>query len=211
MTSNEGDRMSVLQVVRIGLVCLLVAVLPGCAIFSGGKSKSKAMSSDVVVDQSQHDKQLRTLIDRHLKDSSQYNSAANAQLLFRKPYHYREYVEYPNGIDSYSIDISKTEYKGTPYIAKARLEKNRYVTDLEKKKSKARKDSEFNFATGTQTLSYELRHGQWRETGSVFVAQESQAKSSSVEKSPAVTEEVEESQSEEESSSGLLNKLKFWR
>jgi hypothetical protein len=203
--------MSVLRVVRLGLVCFLMAVLSGCALFGGGKSDSKVMTSEMVADQSQHEVQLRALVDRRLTESSTSNSANNAQLLYRKPFYYREYVEYPDDIDSYLVEISKTEYKGTPYVAKVRLAKKRYVTALEKKKPKARKDSEFFYSTGMQTLSYEMRHGKWLETGSVFVAQESQARTSASAKSPAVAEMTEADSSEEESPSGLLSKLKFWR
>lgn len=210
MTIGEGDRMSVLRVVHLGLVCLLVAVFSGCAMFGGGKSPSKPMSSDVVVDQSQREASLRALVDRHLKEASKPDSEQKAQLQFRKPYHFKEYVEYPDGIDSYSLDISSTDAKGTPFVAKVRIAKKRYVTALEKKKSKARKNSVFNYALGTETLSYELRHGQWRETGSVFVAQESQT-GSSVVASSSVEETVEDTQTDEQSSSGLFSKLKFWR
>ncbi len=203
--------MSVLRVVRLGLVCLLLAVLPGCALFGGGKSPSKAMTSEMVVDQSQHEAQLRALVDRRLTGSSKSNSANNAQLHYRKPFHYKEYVEYPDGLAAYTVEISKTEYKGTPYVAKVRLAKKRYVTALEKKKSDARKDQEFFYSSGTQTLSYEMRHGKWLETGSVFVAQESQARSSVSVKSPADDVMDEADESEEGSSSGLLSKLKFWR
>jgi hypothetical protein len=203
--------MSMLRVVRFALVCLLLAVLPGCALFGVGKSPSKTMTSEMVTDQSQHKAQLRALVDRRLTDSSKSNSANNAQLHYRKPFHYKEYVEYPNGIASYTVEISKTEYKGTPYFAKVRLAKKRYVTALEKKKSGARKDQEFFYSSGTQTLSYEMRHGKWVETGSVFVAQESQARYSVSFKSPADDAMNDADESEEDSSSGLLNKLKFWR
>ncbi|MCH7959588.1 MAG: hypothetical protein IID08_05635 [Candidatus Hydrogenedentes bacterium] len=93
------------------------------------------------------------------------------KLIFRKPYHYKERVEYPKGPDSFRFVIHDKESRTVPYSAEVTIRKIRYSTVRQKKKVAAEMDMNFQRDTGLETVSYEYRAGKWKRIGSMFVAE----------------------------------------
>ena len=154
---------------RLAVLLLVVTVCAGC--FGRGGSPSRMQSSGPV-DDTNREQELRALIERVLTEEQTANSPATARLEERRPYHYREYVSYPNGVSSYELVTTESDMKSTPYLASITLDKERHATRLTKKRDNARDDDVFYASRGYETRTYELRHGRWRETGSVYIAQE---------------------------------------
>jgi hypothetical protein len=165
-----------INVARLGVLCLVLTILPACAMFSGGNGNPAHFPESIRAEKEQHEATVRVLIERTLREAQAVNTASTAQLVFGKPYFFKEYVEYPEGIEDYALDIQDSDSKSTSYTAHVRLPKKRFSTELEKKKAKARRDTSFYESTGIETRSFEMRHGHWRETGSVFIAHESEAR-----------------------------------
>ena len=154
-----------------------------------------------------HEEKLRALVDDSLAKQNRFNTADKARESFRKPYHFKEFVEYPDGIDSYTIEFRSSESLITPYSAQVRLAKNRYVTEFQRKQNVARRDTVFYESTGHETLSYELRSGRWRETGKLFVAEETDQRL----KDAASRVRFSDSSSVDADGKSGLGKLMFWR
>ena len=148
--------MKVQQLIRVIFVCGAVLILPGCAVLGGGKSKPAPIAENATVDNQVDEVRLRAMVDKRLSESQQHSTADNAALNFSKPYFYKEYVDYPDGIQGYTLEILESDSKGTPYSARISLAKKRYVTKLVKKKSQARSDDSYSEAVGVETLSYEF-------------------------------------------------------
>jgi hypothetical protein len=86
------------------------------------------------------------------------------------------------------------------------LKKQRYVTKFQRKRELTRRDTVFYKSSGYETLSYELRHGQWREVGTLYVAEETDPRL----KDAASKVRFDEGGLDSEKKSGF-RKLLFWR
>lgn len=117
---------------------------------------------------------LTMLVRRHIESASRGAGEDSARLLRRKPYYFREFVEYPGGADDFSVDIRDTESKTAPMRADVRVRKVRYATRLHGDRKAAAADDHFIRNTGWEELSYEYRLGRWRRLGSVFIAERSE-------------------------------------
>lgn len=184
---------------RMAVYFVVLSVLPACAHVRDDTLSPKS----TVVGREHHEATLRALVDRSLGDAQKVNTPATARTTFARPYYFREYSIYPKGIESYGLEMRESDSQSTPYTARIRLPQLRYTTSFEKKKSVARGESVYREASGIETRSYELRHGHWRETGSVFVAHASELVPAEMVIAP---EEVDE-----DSGSGVVKRLFFWR
>ena len=190
-----------MQVFILGLV---VVTMPACSIFRSGNGGD--LPASVEAGDGEHEDRLRALVDDSLVKMQRNGSPDTAQIVFRKPYFYKESVSYPDGIDGYALDIRASESLTTPYTAQVRLKKERFATKFHKKRNNARNDSTFFRSSGFETLSYELRNGRWREVGTLYVATETD---------PQLQEVSSQVQFEDEGNSGekkgILGRLFFWR
>ena len=189
------------------LLGLIVLAMPACSIFRSGNDDS-ALPASIDAGDIGHEDRLRALVDDSLSKLQRNDSTDAAQILFRKPFFYKESVSYSDGIDGYSLDIRTSESLTTPYTAQVRLRKERFATKFHKKKNEARKDGTFFKSSGFETLSYELRNGRWREVGTLYVATETDPKL--LEVSSRVRFEGD-GLTELGEKKGLLRKLIFWR
>ncbi len=155
------------------LLGALVA-LPGCGTLKG-TPKTPATGIDVPVStRAEEERGLEALVLKELEAAARYSSEGNSQLRHPRPYFYREYVVYPDGIEQFRAVYSETESRTTPLTAEASLRMVRYATELTKNKESARNDSDFQRDEGKQTLSFQYRNGKWRRVGSVFIAEKSE-------------------------------------
>ena len=185
---------------------VLIALLPACSMFRSGQGAPAPLPASIEAAGSDYEDKLHSLVDDSLTKLQRYDSAENAQMTFRKPYFYREYVAYPEGVDNYSLDIRASESLTTPYTAQVRLKKQRYVTKFQRKRELTRRDTVFYKSSGYETLSYELRHGRWREVGTLYVAEETDPRL----KDAASKVRFDEGGLDSEKKSGF-RKLLFWR
>ena len=192
---------------RTLLLGLLIISLPACSIFRFGKGVPAPLPASIEVIGTDYEDKLRSLVNDSLTKSQRYDSAGSARLTFRRPYFYKEYVAYPDGVDNYSLDIRASESLTTPYTAQIRLKKQRYVTKFQKKREPTRRDTTFYESIGFETLSYELRHGRWREVGTLYVAQETDPRL----KDAASKVRFDDASGLEPEKKSGLRKLLFWR
>jgi hypothetical protein len=69
------------------------------------------------------------------------------------------------------IETRETESRTAPMVADVSLRKQRFVTKLHRKRDEARADEDFLRDTGEETITYELRNGEWTYRSSLFVAE----------------------------------------
>lgn len=194
--------------VRIFIVSIIVATTSGCAIFRFGSSSSDSGFTSTVVSDSERDAKLRELVDRSLRDAQRADTPESADLIFRRPYYYREYVNYPGGVEEYALETVASDSRITPYTAQVRLNKERFTTRFDKKKDRVRSNSSFYASRGHETRSYELRHGRWRETGTLFIAEETD---DTLKKDTPEFDEVLLGGDASKEKKGLWRRIIFWR
>ena len=117
-----------------------------------------------------HEARLEATVRNYIKAHAASGSDRTGQLAERKPHYYREYIEYPDGPDAFELTLREIDSRSAPYLADVTLKKQRYATQVHRKKKEARNDPVLFRGTGTETMTYELRNGKWRKLGSLFVA-----------------------------------------
>jgi hypothetical protein len=160
------------------LVAVLTAVaLCSCSRFtgwiarpapSGGASGGDVLALDAT--RLEIEAKLENIVRDHIKSAPSSPDNQRGRLVRRKPYFLREYAVYPDGPDAFDIAMRETESRTAPYVADVKLAKQRFATEMRRKKTDAKADSRFIRGTGTETLTYEFRNGKWRRLGSLFVA-----------------------------------------
>lgn len=155
----------ILGPVLCGAACVFAA---GCAS-TGNKSTSEAVVSAAPTAE-EYQTRLRERVEVELSEARTQQGAENTELIFKRPYYYREYTEYPGGVGVYSLDFTEKESRTTPMTAELEVEKVRYSTRPRTSREEARGDENFLRSTGIDTISYELRSGEWRPVGSLFLA-----------------------------------------
>lgn len=152
----------------------LCAVLASCSSTGRGKreaSQAQSSASAAPVDQ---EARLRAMIGEYIKISGQSGGEGHAKLIERKPYFYKEYSVFPEGPDSYSLEIQEKESKTAPYSAVVKIAKQRFSTKMVRKRDVAAADNNFLRDTGSETITFEFRNGRWWRAGSLFVAQKTE-------------------------------------
>lgn len=159
-----------------GAICLLVATFSmlniSCVVLRGtGSSTEVSASEQTARSLSQTEKRLRRIVRSDFQEAERSQDDSSRKLIFRKPFYYKERVEYPLGPGSFRIAIHENESRTAPYSAEVTIRKVRYTTIRHKKKADAQEDTDFRRDTGMETVSYQYRAGKWKRIGSMFVAE----------------------------------------
>ena len=158
------------------ITAILPALLISCGIFRGGGKAAPDMLAGQSKTLEEYERLLDIAIRERIAQVGTDSTGINPRFESRKPYFYKTAEFYPQGSDKFKTDIQATESRTIPYRAQITLEKVRFATRLHRNKDQARNDDNFYRHTGTETLSYEMRNGQWIKAGSFFVAELSEYK-----------------------------------
>ena len=131
----------------------------------------ESMDSAEVASMDDEEAALRRIVTNTVDKANAGHDAARADLVRRDPYFFKQYEYYPDGTTYMEIATRETESRTAPKVADVQLRKQRFVTQLHRKKDEARADDDFLRDTGDETLTYELRNGKWRRVSSLFVAE----------------------------------------
>lgn len=161
--------------VVIGLVGTIFAVgLPACSLFRGKSEIESAPTASGPAAREQvsgtsQEELLRQTVEEHVAQAVRIDSPEEAPVVKREPYFLKEYAAYPAGLSDMEVRIRETESRMAPKVADVTLAKQRYVTEMHRKKNAAREDSTFFRETGEETLTYEWRNNRWVQVASLFV------------------------------------------
>ncbi|MFP4171848.1 MAG: hypothetical protein ACLFV4_02950 [Candidatus Hydrogenedentota bacterium] len=114
------------------------------------------------------------LLDRvraQIEAADEAQEERRRQVRYQRPFYFREYAEYPEGIETVTTEIEPTDSRITPYTATVEIPRTRFSTRMHRSAEAARQDSNFFRSIGRERLSYELRNNRWVKTGSLFVAE----------------------------------------
>lgn len=159
----------------ITLAALLVCTAPSCNSlpFTGSDTAAnpaEAATADVP-DLDDNETELRRVVEKTVEQANADHEAKRAELIRKRPYYYKEYEYYPDGAVFMDIETRETESRTAPMVADVSLRKQRFVTKLHRKRDEARADEDFLRDTGEETITYELRNGEWTYRSSLFVAE----------------------------------------
>lgn len=147
----------------------------------------------------------RKLIESSLKSTA----AGRSKVISKKPYFYKEYAEYPQGVNSFETSVMEQNSRTSPYHGDVKIAKLRYATRLHRNRDEARDDDSFLRDTGVETISFEYRNDEWHRIGSLYVAEKSE-QSLGGEWVPAL-ESSPRASSVESSRKSLWDRIRFWR
>lgn len=162
--------------IPIGLSLLLLTsmLLTSCAWWRGGPGGPERGPGDTetrvgaTTDQAQLETRLRDLVAERVRHLEGQTGPDN--LVFRSPYWLKEYVSYPQDTAGMSVELRETQSQVSPFVGTVRLEKQRFATRMYRRQDEAMADNAFLRDTGTETLTYEFRHGRWVRVGALFNA-----------------------------------------
>ncbi len=168
------------RIMGLLLSAAIVASLSSCTTlkgwFGGGDSKEAAATAATtdgpvaIASKEQAESRLQDTVKKHILSELRRGEKAKPDLVQKRPYYYREYVEYPDGTDSFDIQMRDNDSRTRPFLAEVKLNKTRFSTRMYRERDRAEEDGNFLRDTGTETLSYELRNGRWHRVGSLYVA-----------------------------------------
>jgi hypothetical protein len=121
------------------------------------------------VSRTSREAQLREVVEAHVAKAKRVQSFEEAPLVRHDPYYLKEFSEYPAGVTDMEVRIRERESRMAPMVADVTLTKQRYATQMHRKKNAAREDSFFYRETGDETLTYQWRNGRWSQVASLFV------------------------------------------
>lgn len=154
----------------IVLVLIAVFVAGGCAHSSKKASPARAAEEPRVEQTPEYEVILREAITREVLAAARRGEGPSSKIVFKKPYYFKEYFNYPNAEDIFVLGFTERESRTTPLTAEASIEKTRFATRVHRKREDAHLDENFLRDTGIETISYELRNGKWHRQASLFVA-----------------------------------------
>ncbi len=161
-------------VILLGVLSASCARLP----FMGERTESRDTSTEASATESSDiasvddiEAELRRIVARDVDRANAGHDAARAELVRKEPYFFKQYEYYPDGSALMEVSTRETESRTAPMVADVKLRKQRFVTQLHRKKDEARSDEEFLRDTGNETRTYELRTGRWKRVSSLFVAE----------------------------------------
>ncbi|MGI6461221.1 MAG: hypothetical protein ACOX5J_14230 [Candidatus Hydrogenedentales bacterium] len=164
------------KVVWTALVVIALLVSPGCGRFgSRGKKEVSMTASQTVETQRQElsaaakEQRLREAVEELVADAARVDTPERAPVVKHKPYFLKEYSLYPKGAASAKLQIHETQSRVAPLVGEATIPKQRFATEMHRKKDAAREDSSFYRETGSEILTYHWRNGRWMQVASLFV------------------------------------------
>lgn len=161
---------------RLGAIVLIPLALLSCQHFRWGGPVPEGLSqADGAVRQALSPEELESaLLERvraHIEAAHETQDETRGEVRYERPFYFREYAEYPEGVDAVTTEIEPTDSRITPYTATVEIPRTRFSTRMHRSAEAARQDSNFFRSIGTERLSYELRNNRWVKTGSLFVAE----------------------------------------
>lgn len=181
-----------------------VALCAGCAS-NGGKDGAVALEPS----QDEMEAKLRTIVEDDLDSAHKNQGEKNSEVVFKRPYYFKEYFEFPGTDNVYSLDFTQKESRTTPLTAELEVEKVRYATRMKTDRDQVQGDGSYLRSHGINYISYELRNGEWRRVGDLFLASATEEnvdgewKQIKEEKRPIALVESEKQ--------SWFDKLKFWK
>jgi len=166
------------SITRLLLSAAIVASLSSCATvkgwFGGGEEKEAvagAVEGPVAIaSKDEAESRLQDTVKKYIMSELRRGEKAKPDMVQKRPYFYKEYVEYPDGTDKFDIQLRDNESRTRPFLAEVKINKIRFSTRMYRERDRAEEDGNFLRDTGTETLSYELRNGRWHRVGSLYVA-----------------------------------------
>ena len=169
------------RIMGLVLSAVIVASLSSCSTvggwFGGGKDSKKedvaANAADGPVAAASKDEaesRLQDAVRGYIQSELRRGTKANPDLVHKRPYFYREYVEYPDGADKFDVQLRDNDSRTRPFIAEVKMNKIRFSTRMHRERAAAVEDDNFLRDTGTESLNYELRNGRWHRLGGLYVA-----------------------------------------
>ncbi len=195
-------------------VACALAALVFCASVAGGCASTKDKSSRAAggaapATRESLEAQLRAAIDEELARARKAQGPESEEIVFRRPYYYKQYFEYPGETSVYSIDFTEKESRTTPLTAELEVEKVRYATKLYEERDEASRDGNYYRSQGIDYVSYELRSGAWRRVGDLFLAKSTEENSGG-EWKPVLEKQRPRAIIQEEPKR-WFDRLKFWK
>ncbi len=160
--------------VVVGVHLFVGGMLTGCNAFGGrfGRGAPGDTFTDTAFTPSraQAEERLREIVRAHIEEAQRQADSQRAPVVQRRPYFFREYEVYPDGLDGFTVDFREIDSQTRPLMAEVRMNKIRYSTRMHRRRERAETDTDFLRDTGEETLVYELRGGRWSRTGAIFDA-----------------------------------------
>lgn len=161
---------------RLGAIVLIPLALVSCQHFKrGGPVPEELAQADGAVREPLSSEELESaLLEKvwaYIEAAHETQEERRRQVRYERPFYFREYAEYPEGIDPVTTEIEPTDSRITPYTATVEIPRTRFSTRMHRSAEAARQDSNFFRSIGAERLSYELRNNRWVKTGSLFVAE----------------------------------------
>jgi predicted small lipoprotein YifL len=163
------------RTVATSMLCVaLLAVVAGCGRFgpAGGAVRLEQANPNAPTEELRD--QVRKMTSERLAALERQTANNKNSLQRKKPYYYKEYVEYPGEPPELEVELRGADSRAVPYVAGVTVDKVRYATRLHRNKGDAQADGNFLRSTGEETITYELRSGYWTEVGSLFVAEKTE-------------------------------------
>ncbi len=164
---------------KLFLGCSVLAILlalPACARNKDKKGKFSDPVVEQAADSGATEADLRRLAEREIAGFKSAEAGGEDRIIRKRPYYLKEYSVYSDTQDLSVTMLEKTS-RSQPVSAEVRIAKERFFTKMHRERKVAIDDLDFLRDTGTEVISYELRGGHWRRTGSIFVADRTEAKS----------------------------------
>jgi len=116
-----------------------------------------------------YESRLRKIVEKTIAIEMRNKQETAAKVQRARPYYFRAYSEYPAGEDGYTVETFETDSVIRPMRGSAEVRKVRYSTRLHRSRDAARDDNDLRRTPGVETVSYEVRNGEWVRLGSTFV------------------------------------------
>jgi len=187
------------------LPAMIVVCAIGCASTGGNSVQGPVAEAPT---REQLEAKLRAVVDEDLARARK-EQGATAEVTFKRPYYYKEFYELPGAEAVYSLDFTEKESRTTPLTAEMEVEKVRYATRLKTDRDAAQKDDNFLRSHGISYVSYELRNGEWRRLGDLFLADKTEE--SIAGEWQQVKEEKRPTGLVADESTSWFERLKFWK
>jgi len=125
---------------------------------------------------SELEQQLDDVVSDYVRSSNQAGEEQANKVIHRTPYYFRQYQVYPE-TSNFDVLMQEQESLSVPYAADVTVPVQRFVTRMHRSREEAAQDTDFLRETGSETLTFEFRNGQWTKVGSMFVAELTEQKS----------------------------------
>ncbi len=145
---------------------LAIAIAAGCATT---KPPAAAASG-----KDEYEARLRGQVQQQVAEVNRDQESAKNRVVKRHPFYLKEYSVYSEPSAELEVIMRPQEARTRPFLADVKLAKTLYATRLQKRAKDAKADTAFFRDTGMETLTFELRNGDWKQVGSLFVADKSE-------------------------------------